>query len=169
MVLLWSGCSSTSIEESREKRFNRPDQESWDITITMTNEGLVRAIVTSGYLKKFEQKSFVFLEDSVVVDFFDPSEIHTTRLTSERAEINERSNFMRAFQSVVVVSDSGVTLFTDTLSWDHKNKRIFTHDNVQVVTEKKDTLYGVGFESDVEMTHWNILQPRGVTDRIIDE
>ena len=46
------GCVSTTQEEGGEKRKNRPDQESWDVTITMTNEGLVRAIVQSGYLKK---------------------------------------------------------------------------------------------------------------------
>lgn len=164
-----TSCVSTPMEEHGEKRTNRPDQESWDVTITMTNEGLVRAIVQSGYLKKFQQKNFIFLEDSVTVDFFDQSEIHTTHLTSHSAEINEKSNFMRAIQSVVVKSDSGVTLFTDTLSWDHSKQRIFTDDSVQVVTDKRDTLYGVGFESDVEMKHWKILMPSGVTDRMLNE
>ena len=160
---------SPTQEMGGEKRINRPDQESWDIIITMTNEGLVRAIVHSGYLKKFQQKHFIFLEDSVTVDFFDHSEIHTTHLTSNSAEINEKSNFMRAIQSVVVNSDSGITLFTDTLSWDHSKQRIFTNDSVQVVTEKQDTLYGVGFESDMEMKYWKILKPSGVTDRMINE
>ncbi|MDP6685241.1 MAG: LPS export ABC transporter periplasmic protein LptC [Candidatus Marinimicrobia bacterium] len=164
-----TSCVSTPMEEHGEKRTNRPDQESWDVTITMTNEGLVRAIVQSGYLKKFQQKNFIFLEDSVTVDFFDQSEIHTTHLTSQSAEINEKSNFMRATQSVVVKSDSGVTLFTDTLSWDHSKQRIFTYDSVQVVTDKRDTLYGVGFESDVEMKHWKILMPSGVTNRMLNE
>ena len=167
--IIISGCLSPTQETSGEKRINRPDQESWDIIITMTNEGLVRAIVHSGYLKKNQQKNFIFLEDSVTVDFFDHSEIHTTHLTSNSAEINEKSNFMRAIQSVVVKSDSGITLFTDTLSWDHSKQRIFTDDSVQVVTEKQDTVYGVGFESDMEMKYWKILKPSGVTDRMINE
>ena len=160
---------SPTQETSGEKRINRPDQESWDIIITMTNEGLVRAIVHSGYLKKNQQKNFIFLEDSVTVDFFDHSEIHTTHLTSNSAEINEKSNFMRAIQSVVVKSDSGITLFTDTLSWDHSKQRIFTDDSVQFVKVNQDTVYGVGFESDMEMKYWKILQPSGVTDRMINE
>ena len=167
--IIISGCLSPTQETSGEKRINRPDQESWDIIITMTNEGLVRAIVHSGYLKKNQQKNFIFLEDSVTVDFFDHSEIHTTHLTSNSAEINEKSNFMRAVQSVVVKSDSGITLFTDTLSWDHSKQRIFTDDSVRVVTEKQDTVYGVGFESDTEMRYWKILKPSGVTDRMINE
>ena len=153
--IIISGCLSSTQEMGGEKRTNRPDQESWDVTITLTTEGLVRAIVQSGYLKKYRQKSFIFLDDSVTMDFFDHSEIHTTHLTSHSAEINEKSNFMRAIQSVVVKSDSGVTLFTD--------------DSVQVVTDNQDTVYGVGFESDMEMKYWKILQPSGVTDRMINE
>ena len=164
-----SGCLSPIQEVDGEKRINRPDQESWDIIITMTKEGLVRAIVHSGYLKKFKQKNFIILEDNVTVDFFNHSEIHTTHLTSNSAEINEKNNFMRAIQSVVVKSDSGITLFTDTLSWNHSKQRIFTDDPVQVVTENQDTLYGVGFESDTEMKYWKILKPSGVTDRMINE
>jgi len=167
--IIISGCFSPTQEIGGEKRTNRPDQESWDIVITMTKEGLVRAIVHSGYLKKFQQKNFIFLEDGVTVDFFDHSEIHTTHLTSNSAEINEKNNFMRAIQSVVVKSDSGITLFTDTLSWNHSKQRIFTDDSVQVVTENQDTLYGVGFESDTEMKYWKILKPSGVTDRMINE
>jgi len=167
--LVISACvSNTTVEEYEQKRSNRPDQESWDITITMTNEGLIRAVVQSGYLKKFQQKSFIFLEDSVSVDFYNDSEVHTTHLKSIKAEINEKSNFMRAMHSVVVKSDSGVTLFTDTLTWNHSAQRIFTDDTVMVVTEKKDTVNGVGFESDIEMKYWKILKPSGVTDRIID-
>ena len=76
---------------------------------------------------------------------------------------------MRAIQSVVVKSDNGVTLFTDTLSWDHSKQRIFTDDSVQFVKVNQDTVYGVGFESDMEMKYWKILQPSGVTDRMINE
>ena len=167
--IIISGCLSSTQEMEGEKRTNRPDQESWDVTSTLTTEGLVRAIVQSGHLKKYRQKRFIFLDDSVTVDFFDHSEIHTTHLTSHSAEINEKSNFMRAIQSVVVKSDNGVTLFTDTLSWDHSKQRIFTDDSVQFVKVNQDTVYGVGFESDMEMKYWKILQPSGVTDRMINE
>jgi hypothetical protein len=70
---------------------------------------------------------------------------------------------------VIVVSDSGVTLFTDTLSWDNLRERIFTEDSVIFITEQQDTLYGVGFESDVELDNWKILKPTGVFHMDKDE
>ena len=30
------------------------------------------------------------------------------------------------------------------------------------ITEEQDTLYGIGFESDVELDNWKILKPTGV-------
>ena len=62
--IIVSGCLSSTQEMGGEKRTNRPDQESWDATITLTTEGLVRAIVQSGYLKKYRQKSFIRLAQS---------------------------------------------------------------------------------------------------------
>ena len=36
-----------------------PDQESWGVTIIMTHEGLIRAKVNSGHLKKFIEKEYI--------------------------------------------------------------------------------------------------------------
>ena len=59
--------------------------------------------------------------------------------------------------NVVVESDSGVTLYTDTLNWDNKKELIFTTDSVMITTGTNDTLYGIGFESDVNMELWKIF------------
>jgi len=34
-----------------------------------------------------------------------------------------------------------------------------------ITTGNNDTLYGIGFESDMNMERWKILKPRGVTNR----
>ena len=94
---------------------------------------------------------------------------HTTNLISQIAEVDERTNFMTAIGNVIVVSDSGVTLYTDTLMWNSEKELIYTDDPIILTTEKNDTLYGIGFESDVSMDHWKILQPSGVTQRAKDE
>ena len=95
-------------------------------------------------------------------DFFNEEEIFTTNLISNIAEVDEEEDFLVAIGDVVVVSDSGVTLFTDTLSWDNVREKVFTDDSVIFITENQDTLYGIGFESDVELNNWKILKPTGV-------
>ena len=129
----------------------------------------MRALVKSGHLEKFNDRQYILLDKDVDVDFFDDLEQHTTNLKSQIAEVDERTNFMTAIGDVIVVSDSGVTLYTDTLMWNSEEELIYTDNPIMLTTEKNDTLYGIGFESDVSMDHWKILQPSGVTERAKDE
>ena len=155
-------CQSNELQRSGETRQGRPDAESWDAVITLTNKGAKRGVIRSGHLEKYNDKEFILLDQNVDADFFNEEEVFTTNLKSLVAEIDEEEDFLVAIGNVVVVTDSGVTLFTDTLSWDNQKEKVFTSDSVVFITEKKDTLYGIGFESDIELNNWKILQPTGV-------
>jgi len=149
-------------------RDGMPDQESWGVTIILTSEGLIRAKVRSGHLEKYNEKKFVLLDSSVMVDFFNEEEQHTSVLTSKTAEVDQASNDMKAMGNVVAVSDSGITLYSETLTWNSKDEKLHTKDNIMITTLEKDTLYGVGFESDSDMKNWKILSPSGVTGRELE-
>jgi len=144
LYILVPGCSSNDILQERQTREGLPDQESWSPVITLTDEGVRRAWVHAGHLEKYNDKKHILLDDSVTVDFYNSDETHSSILTSHVAEVDEKSNFMRAIGNVIVISDSGVTLFTDTLSWDHEIEMIYTDDSVMVATTQNDTLYGIG-------------------------
>ena len=165
LLIINVNCSNIEYETNIDSREGLPDQESWNVEITLTDEGVMRALVKAGHLEKYNEKNYIFLNQNVDVDFFDEQEIHTTNLKSMIAEIDEKTNFMTAIENVVVVSDSGVTLYTDTLKWDSKKEIIYTASPIVLTTEKNDTLYGSGFESDVGLNHWKILYPSGVTNQ----
>ena len=155
-------CQSNELQKSGQTRQCRPDAESWDAVITLTNKGVKRGVIRSGHLEKYNENEFILLDQNIDADFFNKEEVFTTNLKSLVAEIDEEEDFLVAIGNVVVVTDSGVTLFTDTLSWDNQKEKVFTSDSVIFITEKKDTLYGIGFESDIELNNWKILQPTGV-------
>ena len=145
-----------------ETREGLPDAESWNATITLTSEGAKRAVIRSGHLEKYQQRQYILLDQTVDADFFNNKEIYTSNLKSDVAEIDEAKDFLIAMGNVIVISDSGVTLFTDTLSWNNVEEQIFTDDSVIFITDQSDTLYGVGFKSDLELNNWEILKPTGV-------
>ena len=155
-------CSNVESYKLGETREGLPDAESWNATITLTNKGSKRAIIKSGHLEKYQQRQYILLDQNVDADFFNENEIYTSNLKSEIAEIDESKDFLIAMGNVVVVSDSGVTLYTDTLSWDNVDEKVFTDDSVVFITEQNDTLYGIGFKSDIELNNWEIMQPTGV-------
>ena len=152
-ILIFFGCQGSEIERSGNSREGRPDAESWNATITLTNKGAKRAVIRAGHLEKYNERKYILLNEN---------EVYTTNLKSKIAEIDEEEDFLIAIGNVVVLSDSGVTLFTDTLSWDNIREKVYTDDEVIFITEEQDTLYGIGFESDVELDNWKILKPTGV-------
>ncbi|MBN4081132.1 LPS export ABC transporter periplasmic protein LptC [Caldithrix abyssi] len=162
MTLAVLGCEATEVKRTGESRIGRPDAESWEATITLTNEGAKRAVIRSGHLEKYNKRNYILLDQNVNADFFNAEEVFTTNLTSKIAEVDNEKDFLVAIGDVVVVSDSGVTLFTDTLSWDNVKEKVFTDDSVIFITENQDTLYGIGFQSDMELNNWKILKPTGV-------
>ena len=165
IMLLISGCQNTEIKKAGKTRDGLPDAESWKATITLTNKGSKRAVIKSGHLEKYQQRQYILLNQNVDADFFNNEEIYTSNLKSNIAEIDEAKDFLVAMGNVVVVSDSGVTLYTDTLSWDNVDEKVFTDDSVIFITEESDTLYGIGFKSDIELNNWEIMQPTGVFSR----
>ncbi len=166
VISFFISCNTPVVNENQyEELVEHPDHESWDVRITITNAGIKRAYIEADYLEQYNNKHFISLEKNVKIDFYDADEKRISNLSADKAEINERTNFLRAINNIIVESDSGVTLFTDTLSWDNARELIFTEDSVMITTETNDTLYGIGFESDVNMERWKILKPRGVTSR----
>ena len=164
-LLILFGCSSETTDLFLEKGADFPDQESWGVTIILTDSSIERARVNSGHLEKYNQKKHILLDDIVRVDFFDKKQTHVAVLNSYKAEVDQKTNNMKAIGNVVAISDSGITLFTDTLYWDAKNEKMSTLDSVMITTLGEDTLYGVGFESDSDLENWKILNPSGVTGR----
>ena len=157
-------CNRDSIE-ILPSRLDLPDQESWGVTILLTNEGKMRAKIASGHLEKHNEKEFIMLDELVKVDFYDNAEKHTSVITSNIAEVNQASNDMKAIGNVIAVSDSGITLYSNSLTYNSKKEELHTKEKIMITTLENDTLYGTGFESDSDLKNWRILKPSGVTNR----
>ncbi len=169
LILFFFIHCQSSQEIMVDSRLGKPDQESWGVTIFLTEEGMIKAKIQSGHLEKYNEREFILLDSSVTVHFFDENEKHTSTLTCNIAEVNEKSNHMKAIGNVSAISDSGITLYTDTLLWNSRDEKMSTHCKIMVTTQKKDTLYGIGFESDSNLKNWVILKPSGVTTRNLNE
>ena len=161
-------CSDEFNQEQLLKGEDYPDQESWGVTIILTDSSIERARVQSGHLEKYNEEQHIMLDQIVKVNFFDKNQNHVAVLNSVRAEVDQKTNNMKAIGDVVAVSDSGITLYTDTLFWNAKEEEMYSKDSVIITTLEKDTLYGVGFESDSHLQNWKILSPSGVTNRVAE-
>ncbi|MFA7710966.1 MAG: LPS export ABC transporter periplasmic protein LptC [Candidatus Neomarinimicrobiota bacterium] len=165
-VIGW-GCTDVKHDESAVVDRQYPDQEIWNSNITLTKDGRKRAIVHSAHLTKYNDHAFVYMDTDVMVDFYNEEERHLSHLTSDTAIVNENTNDLIARGNVVIVSDSGLTLYSEEVRWDHRKERILSEVFVTFVTPD-DSLTGVGFESDSDLKNWVIFKPSGVTSRALE-
>ena len=158
-VLFSISCSKNDFTDNFEKDIH--DQLSTNVEITLTKKGNVTAKIKSEVLKKNNQSLQLELFDNVNVDLFDENFQQKSLIKSQSAMVNEKENKIKAYGSVVVISDDGKILMTDSLTWDNNSDKIYTDANLEFITSDSDTLYGTGFKSNIDLTNWNILQPRG--------
>lgn len=162
LIILFMSCNSVDdidIDIQGVDDFNENEIDNPRIIITRENVPLVRA--TSDILIKNNQSNAV-LRGLVKADFFNDEGLHISRLTSDSAHIDHKTNNLRAYGNVKVVSDDSVKLFSNSILWDNHYKLITSHDSVMFTSSDNDTMYGVGFESDMDLTEWKIKKPRGV-------
>jgi lipopolysaccharide assembly outer membrane protein LptD (OstA) len=158
------GCSETGEEVARKNTsmFNENEIENPEIIISRENTRIVKAV--SKHLMKNGNED-ALLTGNVKADFYNDLGEHVSILYSDSAKINQRTNNLRATGNVHVESDSGFTLYANSILWDNQYKIIESKDSVMFTTIEGDTMYGVGFESDMDLTKWKIYKPNGVIKR----
>ena len=160
--LFFFSCSSpdfSNLDIEGVNDFDNNEISNPRIIITRENVPLVKA--TSKKLIKNE-KANAILRWSVVANFFNEEGIQISQLTSDSAHIDHRTNNLHAYGNVKVVSDDSVKLFSHSILWDNHYKLITSHDSVMFTSSSNDTMYGIGFESDMDLTEWKIKKPRGI-------
>ena len=158
-----TGCHSPDPPAPSRSNAEVPDQEGWNSSITVTSNGRIMALVKYHRMEKFNRKRRVFFQDSVEVDFYNQQGQHSSRLTAERGVMNEETNDVVALGNVVVVSDSGITLRSDSLRWDNRRQKVMTDAFVSITKASGETLHGYGFESDPNLKVWSIKKASGLT------
>jgi len=164
------GCQSTEQPASTKSTApaEGPDQEGWNSTITVTSNGRITAFVKYHRMEKYSKKRRVFFTDSVAVDFYNQQGLHSSQLTALRGVLNEETNDVVALGNVVVVSDSGVTLRSDSLRWDNRRQKVLTEAFVTITRANGETLQGYGFESDPNLKTLSIKRASGAAAKKLE-
>ena len=144
-----------------------PDQESWDAIILITKEAHTVGHLKAGKIEKYSKKNITLLKEHIKIDFYNEEGQHTSVLTSEGGKVFDNNQDMLAYGNVVVVSDSGMTLYTDTLKWDNKKQKIISDVPIMITTDEGDTLYGDSFISDPNLRNREIVNPHGKSVKTI--
>ena len=161
MVSLFISCAGKA--DSKNDGFSEEliENEIWNPVIVLSREEAKIVSAKSDKLYKSSNK-MALLVGNVEANFYNESGNHISILYSDSARINEQNNNLHANGNVYLVSDSGYTLTASEILWDNRYEMIIAEDSVMFTTIKGDTLYGIGFESDIDLEQWKIFSPFGI-------
>jgi len=137
-----------------------PSQESWNTQVVFSDSGITHAVLHAGHVRIYDKTQQTLLDSGVKVDFFSSIGAHTSVLTSQRAQVDDRTEDMTAEGNVVVVSDSGTNVYTEKLYWDNKRRKVHSDQFVRVVSPT-EIIQGVGFEADQNLSNYTIYKTSG--------
>ena len=162
LASLFIACGSRGESDNSDYTEELIENEIWNPLIILSREEAKIVTAKAEKLYKYSGKKSLLI-GSVEVDFFGEEGDHISILHSDSAQIDELSNNLHANGNVYVVSDNGYTLTTSQLFWDNRYQMIIAEDSVMFTTTEGDTMYGVGFESDMDLDQWRIFRKFGVT------
>ena len=137
-----------------------PSQESWRSIITFSDSARITAILWAGHIAVYTDREYTLMDDSVHVDFYNLNQEHTSELTARRGRVNDRTKDFAAYDQVVVTSDSGSVLKTDSLFWNSRTQKIETDAFVEIISPHEH-IRGHGLVSDQSLKDYRIFKVTG--------
>ena len=167
ILFLLAGCQHPKVpiiitENSPQEKI--PAQESWTSKVVFTDSGKTKAILHAGHIRVYYETQETLLDSNVKVDFYDLNQTHSSVLTSKKGRVDDATENLWARDSVVVVSDSGVTIQTEELMWRNKDRKIVSDKFVTIISPK-EKIQGYGFESDQGLKNYIIYHITYITKR----
>ncbi len=143
------------------------EQILFNIELTLTDEGVRRAVVQSDTLLTYDENTREELR-KVTARFYSVTGEQEAILTSLKGSHNSRIGTMEARGNVIVISKEGKQLNSPHLRYD-PNRNEISSDSAFTLTEGERVTKGVGFVSNPDMTNMKILagaQVQGADVRI---
>ncbi|UCF78609.1 MAG: LPS export ABC transporter periplasmic protein LptC [Candidatus Eiseniibacteriota bacterium] len=154
VLLVAPGCQRDSGSRLESTAAETPDQEVGDFSLTESVEGTKKWTLWADWAAIFNEKSKVHAK-IVRIDFFREDGTRFSELKADSGVLSQDTNDMEALGSVVVVTEDGIRLETESLRWLNVAQQIVSEDFVKI-TKGRDVLTGVGLVSDPSLNEFEI-------------
>jgi len=153
LVLAFTGgCGWQSSVDGSAPAADLPDQEATDFDMSETDQGRVEWKLYAQHASVYNARSAVVAR-GVRVDFYDEKGARSSTLTAREGELNQMRKDMSVHGDVVVQTQDGVRLTTQSLRFINQTQKIMSDEFVRI-DRHGDVLTGVGFESDPSLQHY---------------
>lgn len=150
-----------------------PPQLAKDIEVTYSERGKVQAVLTAPLMVKTEGEDPVLeFPMGFYVVFYDGQKRIKSSIAAQYGINHEKEEIIEARDSVVVYNrEKDQTVYTDHLTWERKEKFIYSYEEVKIVTTE-DVIIGDTLLADENFENYtlkNISAEISVEDENVSE
>jgi LPS export ABC transporter protein LptC len=140
-----------------------PAMEAENFEMIQSDSSIVKFRLNTPLMIRYEQDDdeapYTEFPKGVKIEQFAPNMQINSIITSNYAQYFEKEEKWIAKNNVVAINQKGDTLKTEELVWERKTGKIYSDKFVKVIG-KDQIINGIGFESDQNMTNWQIKKIR---------
>ncbi len=162
--MLFLSCKNNNIEQIAAFTHppGAPEVIGDSIEMIYSDSAIIRFKLTCPEVKIFQDEEPPYNEfpKGFRIEQYDSKNKVTSSIKALYGKYYDQRSLWEAKQDVVAVTETGDSLLTELLFWDEKKEIIYSDQFVKIIT--KDKIFtGTGFESDLQMTKWRIVKPKG--------
>lgn len=156
LALLALSCESSDEGERSLGTRDVPDQEFHDFKTTESDSGLVKWSLVAPVARIYNSRNLL-VTDNPRIEFFSRLGELASVLVADKGEYNQATHDLTALGNVVVTSQEGYRLETESLVWVEELDEIHSEDFIRF-TREDDIITGYGLRSDPELKNVVILR-----------
>ena len=163
--MLFFSCENNKIEKIKELSSSdkMPEMIADTFTMVYSDSSVVRFKMITPKMIRYgqgEEEPVTEFPDGVEIEKFDANMKIVSRITSNYAQYFEKKKKWIAKNNVIAVNQQGDSLKTEELTWEQDKEKIYSDQFVTVIRQDQ-IINGIGFESNQNLSDWEIKEVTG--------
>jgi LPS export ABC transporter protein LptC len=162
--LFLASCKNSDVEtiKSFSHPPGSPEVVADNLNLTFSDSSIIRYKLECPKLLIYQDEEEPYNEfpQGFKITQFDRNKKIISSITASYGKKYEKKELWEAKQNVVAVTEKGDSLKTELLYYDERKGIIYSDQFVKII-QKEQIITGIGFESDIQMKKWKIIQPKG--------
>lgn len=165
MFVLFPACSGdkNQFAEAITERDSLPSMKTLGVTTLVSDSGITRYKIITEEWEIYDKKNppYWAFEKGVYLEKFDSLFHIDASIKADTAYYYEKKKLWELRGNVHIRSQRGDKFDTDLLFWDEKQEKVYSDKFISIEQEDK-VITGYGFESNQQMTEYQIYDNTGV-------
>lgn len=165
VMLLFISCNNKKqlVTDAVLERDSMSVMTTYGVSTFISDSGIIRYKIIADEWMVFDKKNppYWAFEKGIYVEKFDTLHAVEASIKADTAYYNTKDEIWTLKSNVVVASPKGESFKTELLYWNQRKEKVYSDRYIEIIQPDK-TIAGYGFESNQQMTEYEIKNITGI-------